>query len=135
MSRQSEEQRRDTKGLFNRLIGLEPVEAGEGRALVRLPFSDQLLQSMGLMHGGAIFSAADFASGMAAHTMLGPEEKCVTLEMKINYIAAVTGEDCLAEARVAHKGRSSIVVECDVKTAAGQLVAKTLATFFVLRPR
>jgi acyl-CoA thioesterase len=65
--------------------------------------------------------------------MLNQDERCATLEMKINYIAAVHDEDCVAVAEVIHRGRTSIVVEADIKTAEGRLVAKTLATFIVLK--
>lgn len=118
---------------FAEALGLEPVVDEPGRVLLRLPFSDSLLQSLGRVHGGAIFSLADHASGWAAYSTLEPDERCATLEMKINYIAAVHNEDCLADARVVHRGRTSIVVEAEIKTAADKLVAKTLATFIVLR--
>jgi len=118
---------------FGRLLGFEPVEAEPGRVVMRLPFTDTLLQSFGRVHGGALFSLADHASGWAAYSMLDQDERCATLEMKINYIAAVHNEDCTAVAKVIHRGRTSIVVEADVKTADERLVAKTLATFIVLK--
>lgn len=117
---------------FGELLGFEPVEQEPGRVLLRLPFSEKLLQSLGRVHGGAIFSLADHASGWAAYSTLNEHERCATLEMKINYIAALQDEDCLAEARVIHRGRTSIVIETDLKTPKGRLVAKTLATFIVL---
>jgi len=117
---------------FAELLGFEPVEQEPGRVLLRLPFSERLLQSLGRVHGGAIFSLADHASGWAAYSTLKENERCATLEMKINYIAALQNEDCLAEARVIHRGRTSIVIETDLKTAKGRLIAKTLATFIVL---
>jgi uncharacterized protein (TIGR00369 family) len=122
-----------TTSSFARLLGFEPVESARGRVKLRLPFSENLLQSLGRVHGGVLFSLADHASGWAAHSTLEQGERAVTLEMKINYIAAVHDEDCIAEARVIHRGRTSIVVEADIKTAADRLVAKTLATFIVLK--
>jgi uncharacterized protein (TIGR00369 family) len=124
---------RHSESAFGGLLGLEPVEAAPGRVVLRLPFSDKLLQSLGRVHGGALFSLADHASGWAAYSTLDQGERCATLEMKINYIAAVHNEDCLAVAQVIHRGRTSIVVEADIKTAEGRLVAKTLATFIVLK--
>ena len=118
---------------FGQLLGFAPVEAAPGRVVLRLPFTDNLLQSLGRVHGGALFALADHASGWAAHSMLDQDERCATLEMKINYIAAVHDEDCVAVAQVIHRGRMSIVVEADVKTAGDRLVAKTLATFMVLK--
>lgn len=100
---------------------------------MQLPFSQNHLQTHGRIHGGALFALADHASGWAVHTMLEPSEQCATLEMKINYIGALRDEDCVAEARVVHKGRTSVVVEAEIRSAAGRLVAKTLATFIVLR--
>lgn len=122
-----------TDSPFAALLALEPLEAAPGRVRLRLPFSEKLLQSLGRMHGGVLFSLADHASGCAAYSMLDPHERAATLEMKINYIAAVHDEDCVAEARVVHRGRTSIVIEAEIKTAAGRLVAKTLATFIVLK--
>ncbi|MCG3163599.1 MAG: 1,4-dihydroxy-2-naphthoyl-CoA hydrolase [Acidobacteria bacterium] len=124
---------RHAESSFGQLLGFEPVEAAPGRVVLRLPFSARLLQSLGRVHGGALFSLADHASGWAAYSMLGQGERCATLEMKINYIAAVHDEDCLAVAQVVHRGRTSIVVESDIKTNDGRLVAKTLATFIVLK--
>jgi uncharacterized protein (TIGR00369 family) len=120
---------------FAKLLGLELVEAEVGRVVLRLPFSEQLLQTLGRVHGGAIFAAADHACGWAVFSTLAPGEQCATLEMKINYIAAVRNEDCVAEARVVHKGVTSIVVEAEVKNASGKLTAKSLATFLVWKSK
>lgn len=84
---------------FAELLGFEPIEHEPGRVLLKLPFSQKLLQSLGRVHGGAIFSLADHASGWAAYSTLNDNERCATLEMKINYIAALHDEDCLADAR------------------------------------
>ncbi len=126
-------QRRGMESPFAELLGFEPVEQEPGRVLLRLPFSKTLLQSLGRVHGGAIFSLADHASGWAAYSTLETNERCATLEMKINYIAALHDEACLADSRVIHRGRTSIVIETDIKTEAGRLIAKTLATFIVLK--
>jgi acyl-CoA thioesterase len=124
---------RHDESRFAQLLGFEPVGGSGDRILLKMPFSDRLLQSLGRIHGGALFALADHASGWAAYSTLEPGERCATLEMKINYIAAVHDEDCLAEAVIVHRGRTSIVVESEIKTAAGRLVAKTLATFIVLK--
>jgi acyl-CoA thioesterase len=128
-------QRLITESPFAELLGFEVVEKTPGRVALRLRFQDKFLQALGRVHGGAIFALADHASGWAAVTTLRPGYRCATLEMKINYIAAVHDEDLIAEAMVVHSGRTSIVIEADVKTEAGRLVAKTLATFAVLQPK
>jgi uncharacterized protein (TIGR00369 family) len=92
---------------FGQLLGFQPLHAEAGHVAIQLPFSQNHLQTHGRIHGGALFALADHASGWAVHTMLEPGENCVTLEMKINYIGALRDEDCVAEARVLHKGRTS----------------------------
>lgn len=119
--------------MFANLLGFQAIHAERGHVALRLPFTENLLQTHGRVHGGALFALADHACGWAVHSLLEQGEHCATLEMKINYIGAVRAEDCLAIAHVVHKGRTSVVVEAEIKTVTGRLVAKTLATFIVLR--
>jgi acyl-coenzyme A thioesterase PaaI-like protein len=50
---------------FNRYIGLEVVEVGDGRGVVRLPDKTDLHNHVGSQHAGALFSAGEAASGGA----------------------------------------------------------------------
>jgi acyl-CoA thioesterase len=73
-----------TRNPFWSLLGMELMEVKKGWAKVRLPFNDKLTNAVGLVHGGAIFSPADSAVGMALVGLIGREENISTLEMKIN---------------------------------------------------
>jgi len=50
---------------FNRHVGLEIVEVGDGHGVVRLPDTDHLKNHVGSQHAGALFAAAEAASGGA----------------------------------------------------------------------
>ena len=50
---------------FNNHIGLEVAEVAPGRGVVRLPEGDHLKNHVGSQHAGALFSAAEAASGGA----------------------------------------------------------------------
>ncbi len=50
---------------FNKHLGLEVVEVGEGSGSVRLPDDERLHNHVGSQHAGALFSAAEAASGAA----------------------------------------------------------------------
>ena len=50
---------------FNRHLDLEVVEIADGRAVVRLPEAQHLSNHVGSQHAGALFSAAEAASGGA----------------------------------------------------------------------
>jgi uncharacterized protein (TIGR00369 family) len=114
-------------------LGMKLVDAGSGWARVRLPFDPGLANGAGVMHGGAVFTAADAATGVAAMGLLAPDESLATIEMKINFIRPVSDSGIVAEAAIVHKGRRTAVGEASVKDAAGRLVAKTLATYAILR--
>ena len=50
---------------FNAHLGLEVLEIGDGRAVVRLPDRDELRNHVGSQHAGALFGAGEAASGGA----------------------------------------------------------------------
>ena len=50
---------------FNRHVGLDVAEVGEGRGVVRLPDDERLHNHVGSQHAGALFSAGEAASGAA----------------------------------------------------------------------
>jgi acyl-coenzyme A thioesterase PaaI-like protein len=50
---------------FNKHVGLEVVEVGEGRGVVRLPDGDHLHNHVGSQHAGGLFAAGEAASGGA----------------------------------------------------------------------
>jgi acyl-CoA thioesterase len=64
--------------------------------------------------------------------LIDPErETMATVEMKINYIAAVRGGSVSCEAKIIQKGRSVAVGESWVYDVDGKLLAKAMATFLV----
>jgi acyl-coenzyme A thioesterase PaaI-like protein len=50
---------------FNKYLGLEVVAVADGSGSVRLPDDPNLLNHVGSQHAGALFSAAEAASGAA----------------------------------------------------------------------
>ena len=50
---------------FNKFIGLEVIELDDGRGVVRLPESSDLLNHVGSQHASGLFAAAEAASGAA----------------------------------------------------------------------
>jgi acyl-coenzyme A thioesterase PaaI-like protein len=50
---------------YNGHLGLEVVDVGPGRGVVRLPDDERLRNHVGTQHAGGLFSAAEAASGAA----------------------------------------------------------------------
>jgi uncharacterized protein (TIGR00369 family) len=114
-------------------IGMEVVDSTSGWARVRVRFSQHLINANGVMHGGAVFSAADAATAAALRSLLAEGERTATTEFKINFIKPVTESDIIAEATILHRGRHTAVGDVTVTDAAGNLVAKALTTYAITR--
>ena len=122
-----------TNNQFWTLLGMEILDLRKGWAKIRLPISEQLTNGIGVAHGGAIFSPADSAVGMALVGMLEKDETLSTLEMKINYVKPISNGDIIAEARIVHRGTMTAVGDVDVRDKKGHLIAKAMATYAIIR--
>jgi len=122
----------DGKGFnpFGDLIGLRFTELGEGRSRCELETREDLLNPHGVLHGGAVYAMADTGMGGALYTLLGEDELCATVEVKIAYFRAVEEGRLACETRVIDRRRHIAVLESEVWSG-GELVAKALGTFYI----
>lgn len=90
---------------------LERVEAG--RVEISLPFRPELSQQHGFFHAGMVASIADSAGGYAGFTLFPAEAGVLTVEFKLNLLAAADGELALAVGEVIRHGRTLTVCRLD----------------------
>ena len=116
-----------------KLIGQTLEEVEEGRVVMRLDAGEYLYNPIGCVHGGAIATLLDSVMGCAVHTMLPRGRAYTTLEIKVNYLRAMTIETGFvrAEGRAVHVGRRSAVAEGKVFDASGKLFATASTTCMV----
>jgi len=74
---------------FERLLHMEILQAGDGKAVLKMPFVLDLAQGAGLMHGGALVSLADTAVVMAIKSILPPETHFATISMSAKFLHPV----------------------------------------------
>ena len=116
-----------------RLIGFEPSEIGNGKAIVTLQAGPQHANPMGTLHGGILCDIADAAMGMAFASTLSEQESFTTVELKINFFRPVWQAQLRAEGTVIHRGKTVGYMECDVTDENKRLIAKASSTCVVLR--
>jgi LAO/AO transport system ATPase/phenylacetic acid degradation protein PaaD len=102
---------------YARHMGLELVVGGAGWAAVRMRVGPQHLNFNGRCHGGAIFSLADMALGLACNSH-GTVAALVDGNISISS-GAVEGEWLVAQATEVSRSRKLAVYRVDVKRAAG----------------
>ena len=119
---------------FIKFIGITVPQLGRGYARFVLPFKPELANSIGLLQGGAIAALADEAVAFALYSLAKKGETINTVEMKINFLAAVKEGEVTAVARISKRGRTISLGEFEVRQG-DRLVAKGLCTYIHLKPR
>ena len=111
---------------YGRLLGMEVVEVGPGRSLVRMPIRPDLENIFGSTHGGALFSLIDEAFQIACNTH---GVLSVALNVSITYAApAKAGTMVEARATEVHKTNRTATYFCEVREQAeGSLIATAQA--------
>ena len=112
---------------FVQLIGVEIVEVAPDRSLLRLELRPETMNPHGLVHGGALFTLADNAAGCAAST---DGRTYVTQAGDIHFLRVQASGAVQAEARVRHRGRSTVLVEVTLTGEEGRLLATASFTYF-----
>lgn len=111
--------------------GITMEEAGEGRLVARMPIRPQVLNPLGIVHGGVTYTLTDSAMGYAVWQQYQGQKAAVTVEVKITYLAPGRGKELLAEATVLRAGNTLAYTECRVRDDRGRLVATATGTYYV----
>ena len=116
------------------LLGFRGVEARPGEAVFELEPGPQHYNPIGSVHGGVALTLLDSAMGCAIHTLLDVGVRYTTLEVKTNFVRAITAETGVirCEGRVIHKGRRVATAEGRVVDAAGKLLAHGTTTCLII---
>ena len=113
------------------LLGIRGVAIERARCSVALTVRPDHLNPNGILHGGLPYILVDYAMGAALTTRLEPGERCATLEIKIQYLAAVHAGTVRADAVVVSRSRRVGVLEARVHGEDERLVALATGTFFI----
>jgi len=116
---------------FIKFMGIQAPQLGQGYARFVLPFKGELANSIGLLQGGAIAALADEAVAFALYSLVKEGETINTVEMKINFLAAVKEGQVEAAARITKRGRTISLGEVEVRQGE-RLVAKAMCTYIHL---
>ncbi len=111
-----------------RLLGMELTAVSPGACEVRLVVRDDLLNAVGLTHGGATYALADFAFAVASNSH---GEVAVALSTQMSYPAASrVGDTLIATATEQSRGARTGLYSIEVRTQRGKLVGLFTGTVF-----
>jgi acyl-CoA thioesterase len=91
--------------LFSQWLGIEVLDIKEGYSKIKMTVRKEMINGLGIVHGGIPFSLADSSFAFACNNR---NVLSVALDTSINFIKPVHVDDVLtAEAKEMHNGRST----------------------------
>lgn len=117
------------------LMNFSLVELGEGQAVFAVEPAEYHYNPIGVVHGGLAATLLDSAMGCAIHSTLPAGIGYTTLEIKVNFIRAMTADTgrVRCEAKVVHAGSRTATAEGRIIDEAGKLYAHGTTTCLILR--
>jgi len=108
---------------FAAYTGIKVVDISPGRAKTKMKVEDRHLNGIGTVHGGAMFTLADFTFALAANSY---GRVTVAINANISYLKAVKTGTLIAEARELSKSNRISNYTVKIKEAEGE---KLVAVF------
>ncbi|MEN9597955.1 MAG: hydroxyphenylacetyl-CoA thioesterase PaaI [Bacteroidota bacterium] len=116
------------KDLFSQWLGIELIDVQEGYSKISMKVRPEMINGLGIVHGGIAFSFADSAFAFACNNR---NNLSVALDTSINFLKPVyVGDTLVAEATEIHNGRSTGLYEIDIKNQNDISVARFKGTCF-----
>ena len=113
---------------FSQWLGIEVQEISEGYSQIKMVVRPEMVNGLGIAHGGIAFSLADSAFAFACNNR---NNLSVALETNISFIKAIrVGDELVAEAKEIHNGKTTGVYQITIHNQHGQQVALFKGTCF-----
>jgi 1,4-dihydroxy-2-naphthoyl-CoA hydrolase len=115
-------------------VGITIDAAANDEVRGRLPWAPERCTTAGLMHGGAVMTLADSLGAVCAFLNLPEGASTSTVSSSTNFFRGVRDGEVRGIARPLHVGRTTIVVQTELRDANDKIVALMTQTQAVLRP-
>lgn len=114
--------------LFSQWLGIEILSIREGYAKTKMTVRKEMINGLGIVHGGIAFSLADSTFAFACNNR---NNLSVALDTSINFLKPVHVEDVLiAEAKEIHNGKSTGLYQITITNQRDHIVAMFKGTCF-----
>ncbi len=105
---------------FASYIGIELLEVSQGKAKAKMEIGEHHLNGLGILHGGALFTLADFVFGIAGNTQ---KIDAVAVSASITFMKAVSKGALYAEAKEVALTTRLGAYHAFVKDEGGEIIA------------
>ncbi|HEX5025200.1 MAG TPA: hydroxyphenylacetyl-CoA thioesterase PaaI [Agriterribacter sp.] len=117
-----------SKDSFSGWLGIKILEAGEGYSKIQMEIRDEMINGLGIVHGGITFALADSAFAFACNSR---NNASVALDTSITFTKSSKLWDILtAEAKEIHNGKSTGLYVVSITNQRNEQVAFFKGTCF-----
>jgi 1,4-dihydroxy-2-naphthoyl-CoA hydrolase len=117
---------------FDELIGTEWISDDPDGARVRVEVREQLLQPLGLLHGGVYSTLVESVCSRATAIAVGRERKqAMGQSLDISFLRPLSAGTLTVEARARHRGSTTWVWEAEARDSEGHFCALARMTIAV----
>jgi uncharacterized protein (TIGR00369 family) len=111
------------------------VSAERGRVIFSFVPQEFHYNPIGSVHGGVISAILDSAMGCSLHTLLPAGAGYTTLELKVNFLKAITikSGELKAIGKIINSGSRTALVEAQLVDDSGKVYAHALSTCLILK--
>lgn len=114
--------------LFSQWLGIEVLEIKDGYSKIKMIVRKEMINGLGIVHGGICFSLADSCFAFACNNR---NNLSVALDTAINFLKPVlVGDELTAEAKEMHNGRSTGLYHITITNQRDHVVAFFKGTCF-----
>lgn len=114
--------------LFSQWLGIEVLEIKEGYSKIKMTVRKEMINGLGIVHGGIAFSLADSCFAFACNNR---NVLSVALDTSINFIKPVhPGDELIAEAKELHNGKGTGLYHVTITNQHQHIVAVFKGTCF-----
>ncbi len=118
---------------FHKYMGVEKIEAQDGKAIVEIEVKEHVLNPTGAFHGGVIYTLCDLTAFCALLSQLNEGEIGATNHISIQVMRATTlGAIVKFEAKIIKLGKRLAFLESEAFSN-GKLIAKATVTKTLLK--
>jgi uncharacterized protein (TIGR00369 family) len=114
-------------------VGFEIVRFEEGNVNIKLDVKEHLLNINGTLHGGVHATMLDYILGMVTRSVT--KAKVVTTNLTVHYLSSISQGEIFAEAKVLQEGYKLAFTEGEIKDDQGNILAKGIGTFKLIRDK
>lgn len=114
--------------LFSQWLGIQIIEIKEGYSKIKMAVRKEMINGLGIVHGGIAFSLGDTAFAFACNSR---NNLSVALDTSINFLKPVhPGDELIAEAKELHNGKSTGLYQITITNQRNHTVALFKGTCF-----